>query len=49
MGMDRKIEKKKGIRPKHIIYGAGAIIFILFLIKIVKDSNISTLKSTGKK
>jgi HlyD family secretion protein len=49
MGMDRKIEKKKGIRPKHIIYGVGAIIFILLLAKIMKDSNISTLKVDREK
>lgn len=44
MGMDRKIEKKKGIRPKHIIYAVAGIAFILLLIKIVKDSNITSLK-----
>ena len=44
MGMDRKIEKKKGIRPKHIIYAVVGIAFILLLIKIVKDSNITSLK-----
>lgn len=44
MGMDRKIEKKKGIRPKHIIYGTAGILFILLLVKILKDSNITTLK-----
>lgn len=44
MAMDRKIEKKKGIRPKHVIYAVAGIAFILLLIKIVKDSNISSLK-----
>ncbi len=44
MGMDRKIEKKKGIRPKHIIYAVAGIAFVLLLIKIVKDSNIASLK-----
>lgn len=44
MGMDRKIEKKKGIRPKHIIYAVVGIAFILLLIKIVKDSNITSLR-----
>ncbi|HKI87452.1 MAG TPA: HlyD family efflux transporter periplasmic adaptor subunit [Draconibacterium sp.] len=42
--MDRKIEKKKGIRPKHIIYAVVGIAFILLLIKIVKDSNITSLR-----
>lgn len=44
MGMDRKIEKKKGIRPKHIIYTVAAIVFVFLLVKIVKDSSITSLK-----
>ncbi len=44
MGMDRKIEKKKGIRQKHIVYAIAGIAFILLLIKIVKDSNTTSLK-----
>jgi HlyD family secretion protein len=44
MGMDRKIEKKKGIRPKHIVYAVAGIAFILLLVKIIKDSNITTYK-----
>jgi HlyD family secretion protein len=49
MAMDRKIEKKKGIRPKHIIYGVAAIIFIFLLVKIIKESNISSLKVDAEK
>ncbi len=49
MAMDRKIEKKKGIRPKHIIYGAIAIALIFFVVKIFKNSNISTLKVDTEK
>ena len=44
MGMDRKIEKKKGIRPKHIVYGVAGIAFILLLVKIIKDSDLSTYR-----
>ena len=44
MGMDRKIEKKKGIRPKHIIYGVAGIALALLLFKIIKDSNVTSLK-----
>lgn len=44
MAMDRKIEKKKGIRPKHIIYAIAAIVFVFLLVKIIKDSNITSLK-----
>jgi HlyD family secretion protein len=49
MGMDRKIEKKKGIRPKHIIYGVVAILVIVFLFKIIKDSGVSTFKVDPEK
>jgi HlyD family secretion protein len=44
MGMDRKIEKKKGIRPKHIVFAAAAIVFIFLLVKIIQSSNVSSLK-----
>lgn len=44
MAMDRKIEKKKGIRPKHIIYGVVGLVVIFFLVKIIKDSNVTSLR-----
>jgi HlyD family secretion protein len=44
MGMDRKLEKKKGIRPKHIVYAVAGIAFILLLIKIISGSGVSTLR-----
>ena len=49
MGMDRAIEKKKGIRPKHIMYGVGnSLAFILFLVKIMTSSGSSTLRVNGE-
>lgn len=44
MTMDRKIERKKGIRPKHIIYGVLGLVVIFFLVKIIKDSKVSSLR-----
>lgn len=44
MAMDRKIERKKGIRPKHIIYGVVGLAVIFLLVKIIKDSNVSSLR-----
>jgi HlyD family secretion protein len=44
MGMDRKIEKKKGIRPKHIVYALVGLAFIFLLIKIISGSAVSTLR-----
>ena len=35
MGMDKVIEKKKGIRPKHIIWAAGVLIIGFLLYKVV--------------
>ena len=49
MGMDRKIEKKKGIRPKHVIYALVSVAFILLLVKIIKDSNVTTFKVDQEK
>jgi HlyD family secretion protein len=49
MGMDRKIEKKKGIRPKHIIYAVIAIVAILFLYKIIKGAGTSTYRAESEK
>lgn len=49
MGMDRKIEKKKGIRPKHIIFGVVGLAVIFLLYKIVKDSNVSSLRVDSEK
>ncbi|MBW6534490.1 MAG: HlyD family efflux transporter periplasmic adaptor subunit [Mariniphaga sp.] len=42
--MDRKIEKKKGIRPKHIVYALAGITFIFLLVKIISGSAVSTLR-----
>ena len=49
MGMDRKIEKKKGIKAKHILYVSIAIIAILLLIKVIKDSKTSTYRAETDK
>ena len=44
MAMDRKIEKKKGIRPKHIIYFVSGLIVIFLLVKIIQSSNVSAVR-----
>ena len=35
MGMDKIIEKKKGLRPKHIIWIAGGLAFAFMLYKVI--------------
>ncbi len=49
MGMDRKIEQKKGIRPKHIIYGVAGIVVILLVYLIIKDSNVTSFRVETEK
>lgn len=44
MGMDRKIEKKKGIRPKHIIYVIIGLIVVFLFIKVIQSSNVSSVR-----
>ncbi len=49
MSMDRKIEKKKGLRLKHIIYIVAGLAFIALIVKIVTDSNTSVYKVEADK
>ncbi len=49
MGMDRKIEKKKGIRAKHVIYAVATILFIALIIKIISDSGTSVYRVEAEK
>lgn len=49
MSMDRKIEKKKGIRPKHIIYAVSALVFIALLVKVFTGFNKSTFRAEKDK
>ena len=44
MGMDRKIEKKKGIRPKHIIYAVSALVLVALFVKIMQNFNVSSVR-----
>ncbi len=49
MGMDRKIEKKKGIRLKHVLYAAAGLAFILLMVKMISGSGVSTLRIEREK
>lgn len=42
--MDRVIEKKKGIRKKHIPYIAGAVLALLFIVWMIFGNHQATLK-----
>lgn len=49
MGMDRKIERKKGLKPKHIIYIIAGLLFTLLLVKIINNSGTSVYKTEKEK
>jgi HlyD family secretion protein len=49
MGMDRKIEKKKGIRPKHVLYALAGIAVITLLFYLIKTAGTSTFRADKDK
>jgi HlyD family secretion protein len=49
MGMDKVIEKKKGIRPKHILWAAGTLVFAFILYKVVFSETGSTFRAEKDK
>ena len=49
MGMDKIIEKKKGIRPKHIVWIAGGLALAFLLYKVIFAENKSTFRAEKDK
>ncbi len=49
MGMDKVIEKKKGLRPKHLIWAAIALAFGFLLFKIIFSDSGSTYRTEKEK
>ncbi len=49
MSMDRVIEKKKGLKMKHIYLGAGIIIFLFLLYKILLTDHESVFRAEKDK
>jgi len=47
--MDKAIEKKKGIRPKHIYYALGLILFSFLIYKAFFSNSVSTFSVEGSK
>ena len=47
--MDRVIEKKRGLRPKHFIWAAGVVVFGFFLYKVVFTETGSTFRAERDK
>ncbi len=49
MGMDKIIEKKKGIQKKHLFWGLGILVFGLLIFKIVFGDNSSVFRAEKDK
>ena len=49
MGMDKPIEKKKGIRPKHLVWSAGILLIGFLLYKLIVSDAGSTLRTEKDK
>lgn len=49
MGMDKVIEKKKGLRPKHIIWIIGGLAFAFLLYKVIFAENSSSFRAEKDK
>lgn len=49
MGMDRKIEKKKGIRPKHLIYIVILATLVFISYKIINSAGTSVYRAEKDK
>ena len=45
MGMDRKIEKKKGLRPKHYLIISISALLVFIIIKTVLSAGVSTFRT----
>jgi len=49
MGMDKIIEKKKGLRPKHLLWIAGGLAFAFLLYKVIFAESSSTFRAEKDK
>jgi len=49
MGMDRVIEKKKGIRPKHILWGVGVLVLGFLFYRVMFSNTGSTFRAEKDK
>jgi HlyD family secretion protein len=49
MGMDKILEQKKGLRPKHVLWGLGGLLFIAFIVWLVISSRHSVFRAETDK
>lgn len=49
MGMDKVIEQKKGLKWKHVLWGAGILLFVAFIIWLVESGKTSIFRAERDK
>jgi HlyD family secretion protein len=49
MGMDKVIERKKGIRLKHVIWGLGILLILFLMFKLIKSGQVSVFRAEADK
>jgi len=49
MGMDKTIERKKGIRLKHVIWGLGILLILFLMFKLIKSGQVSVFRAEADK
>ena len=49
MGMDKVIEKKKGIQKKHIFWGLGMLVVGFLIYKVIFGDHTSTFRAEKDK
>ena len=49
MGMDKTIDRKKGIRLKHVIWGLGILLILFLMFKLIKSGQVSVFRAEADK
>jgi HlyD family secretion protein len=49
MGMDKTIERKKGIRLKHVIWGLGILLILFLMFRLIKSGQVSVFRAEADK
>ena len=47
--MDKVIERKKGIRLKHVIWGLGILLILFLMFKLIKSGQVSVFRAEADK
>ncbi|MGD0342511.1 MAG: efflux RND transporter periplasmic adaptor subunit [Bacteroidales bacterium] len=47
--MDKVIERKKGLRPKHVLWGLGILLLVFIIVKLIKSGQVSVFRAEADK